>query len=56
MGVHELIGLLARLEEATRGWPAAAWAGGWTVDDVDVEQILSRQRQVIVELRRRRGR
>lgn len=52
--VRELIGLLARLEDATRGWPAAAWVGDWTVQDVDAEGVLSWQYQVIAELHRRR--
>ncbi|MGB3827719.1 MAG: hypothetical protein WA962_03005 [Ornithinimicrobium sp.] len=61
MEVRELIGLLARLEEATWRWPSAVWTGRETMDgvdvnvDVDVDSIVSQQRQVIRELRRRRG-
>lgn len=56
MGVRELIGLLAHLEDATRGWHPAASAARWTLDEVDAEQVRSRKRQVIKELRRRRAR
>lgn len=56
MGVRELIGLLAHLEDASRGRQPAAWAARWTVDEVDADWVLSRQRQVIRELRGRRAR
>ncbi len=56
MGVRELIRLLADLEDASRGWHPAASAARWTLDEVDAERVLSRKRQVIKELRRRRAR
>ncbi len=55
LGVRELIGLLADLEDASRGRHSAAWAARWTTDEVDADWVLSRQRQVIGELRRRRS-